>query len=175
MTNAVKQYENIFEELTVQKVESEEDVRYIQDEIRKGIFTTDRIAIDPYFGIEIANRRYANWVGDEVKQDGVLCYLVSNGMKIGFSLSKMDGTGLLGGVFVDSQKEGVGGDFELAGLRTAVLYTDINKFYTSVSSNNLRILRLCEMFGYRVRSLSDIFVRHDSYCNHNTMKEDSVK
>lgn len=43
---------------------------YICDEIRKGVFTTDRISIDPKFNVEIANNRYANWIGDVIQAGG---------------------------------------------------------------------------------------------------------
>ncbi len=153
-------YETLFEDVSLQRAESKTEIGHIQDEIRKGIFTTDRIAMDPYFGIEIANRRYANWVGDEVKHKGNLYYTISNNEKVGFSLYKIDGTGLLGGVFIGCAKVGPAGDYFLASLQFA-LHTKTNKFYATVSSNNIKILQLHEMFGYRVQSMAEVYVKHD--------------
>ena len=161
ITYAFIKYGELFQDISFQKVETMMDVSYIQDEIRKGIFTTDRIALDPYFGIEISNRRYANWVEDEIKKNSSLFYVISMGEKIGFVVNKTDGLGLLGGLFTGFQKNGMGGELEIAGLRLT-LSMKVENIYTSVSSNNLKILQLHELFGYHVKSLIDVYVKHDS-------------
>ncbi len=162
MAYEVNKYQHIFgeDEISVQPVVNEKDVRCIQEEIRKGIFTTDRVALDPYFGVEIANRRYANWVGDEVGRGATLTYIIRGREKVGFGLGR-NGQGLLGGLFTKYQKDGSGGEYEYAGC-SAAIKTDRECFYTTVSSNNPKILRLHEMFGYRVRSLYEVYVRHEA-------------
>ncbi len=155
---SIKKYDDLFEDASAQVISSEDDITCVQNEIRKGIFTTDRIALDPYFGIEIANQRYANWVGDEVSRGSILSYIIINGQKVGFSLRR-NNQGLLGGVFTQYQKDNYGAEWQIAGWRD-LIHQGSETFYTEVSSNNLKILHLHEAFGYRVRSLSDVFVRH---------------
>lgn len=159
VVSAVKKVEGLFDDISLQVVETSAEVCHIQAEIRRGMFTTDRIALDPYFGVEIANRRYAYWVEDEVKKGSILSYAISKGDKIGFALGR-NGHGLLGGIFTQYQKRNMGIESEIAGWRE-IIREETDFFYTAVSSNNLRVLRLHEAFGYRVKSLFDVFVRHD--------------
>ena len=158
--SAIKKTATLFEKASVQVISSAEDVLCVQNEIRKGIFTTDRIALDPHFGVEIANRRYANWIADEVDRGSILTYIIINDQKVGFSLRRKT-QGLLGGVFLQYQKDNYGTDCQIAGWRN-LIRQGLETFYTTVSSNNLRMLRLHEAYGYRVKSLSDVFVRHKS-------------
>lgn len=157
--SAIKKYDNLFEDASAQVISSEDDITYVQNEIRKGIFTTDRIALDPYFGVEIANQRYANWVEDEINRGSILSYTIINKQKVGFSLRR-NNQGLLGGVFTQYQKDNYGAECQIAGWRN-LIHQGLETFYTAVSSNNLKILHLHEAFGYRVKSLSDVFVKHN--------------
>ena len=162
---AAQRYRNFFRDTAVQPAIDKAAQEHIFSEIRKGIFFKDRISLDPEFGTEIANNRYANWTETEVQRGSSLYYVIFKGEKIGFSLrryEKFSAFGLLSGLFNDYKNLNIGGH-----IFFAELYEDVKKgykfFYGDVSSNNLTAFRLNEMFGYRLENFYEVYVRHNSY------------
>lgn len=162
---AAQRYRNFFKDITVQPATDKSAQEHIFSEIRKGIFFRDRISLDPEFGVEIANNRYANWTETEVQRGSSLYYVIFKGEKIGFFLKryeKLSSFGLLSGLFNDYKNLNMGGH-----IFFSELYEDTKKgykfFYGGVSSNNLTAFRLNEMFGYRLENFYEVYVRHNSY------------
>ena len=163
--DAIATYENnkdLFEGVDY-KLADKDDIDLIVSEIKKGIFTTDRIALDSNFGIEIANNRYALWLQDEL-QRGAIAYLTThNGRPFGFGIIKKAGLNniddLLGGLFVGSENKNQGSLFKFANLK---IFIDLgfDKAKTHVSSNNPNILQLHEMFGYKIINIKNVFIKH---------------
>lgn len=162
---AAKRYGHFFSNTKLQEVNDEDSRQHILSEIRKGIFFTDRIALDPEFGVEIANKRYANWTADEIARGSSLSYVVANDERIGFCLHKYEKSksyGLLSGLFNKYKEMNLGGN-----IFFTELVHEVNKGYkffeSAVSSNNIVALRVNEMFGYRVEGVYEVYVKHDKY------------
>ena len=162
---ATKKYANFFKHTKMEEAKDKDSQEYIFNEIRKGIFFTDRIALDPQFGIEIANNRYANWAEDEVKRNSSLDYIIVDDEKIGFTLRRYDKTAaysLLAGLFNDYKNLNIGGSVFFTELREDIK-RGYRVFYTDVSSNNLVSLKLREAFGYKIDGLYEVYIKHDEY------------
>ena len=56
---------------------SSEEVKLVDSEIRKGIFNTDKVALDPLMSTELSGQRFANWFTTEVESGKSKCYLVN--------------------------------------------------------------------------------------------------
>lgn len=163
MKHAVKMYEPFYPNVKQQEVSSSEDIAYIQQEIMKGIFTTDRIALDPAFGVEMANRRYANWVRDEFERGGHVAYTLVDGERVAFTVYREERTrhwGLLTGIFPEFVSSNYGGSL-IYGGSAALVARGITVSRGAVSSNNPVILSLHEMFGYRLKDIFDVYTRHN--------------
>jgi hypothetical protein len=136
----------------------------IASKINEGIFHTDRIAVDPYFSKEIANRRYANWLLD-LKDDANsnLQIMKKNENIVGFNLNKNDvhlAHGLIGGLLKQYQSEPLGLYWGAAIFANASEDKGITTWEATISSNNFSIIKLWEYFGLPISSISSVFVRH---------------
>ena len=150
--------------ITVKTDNSPEMFEFIASKIREGIFFTDRIALDPYFNSELANKRYANWLLDMKDNKKSNLQIMRKGNDIvAFNLNKLDGSvshGLIGGIFKDFQKEPLGLYWEAAIIKNLSEIDGIKNWEATVSSNNYSVIKVCEYFGMQVSTISSVFVRH---------------
>lgn len=127
------------------------------------IFATDRIALDPMFSQVIAGKRYANWIGDEIKRGAKIYISNYKGMPVSFTVMKglEDGVyhSFLGGVFEDAANKGFGFSGLLA-IYDVVKQNEGKKILTHVSSNNMPMLRLHMSFGYDIVGAESVFIKH---------------
>ena len=70
--------------LTVEHRTEKADLDRICDIIRKGIFVSDRVSLDPAFGVLKGGNRYANWLRGLIDQGGFLYEVVKGDRPIGF-------------------------------------------------------------------------------------------
>ena len=162
---SLDKYEHLFTDTKIEFVTNLKSLKNIQEELMKGIFTKDRISLDPYFNVTLANRRYANWVQNEFERGSQIFYVIVNGQKIGFSLWRYDKSSafvVLSGLFYEYKFSNLGGNIYFVSIKNA-LQNGAKKFYTSVSSNNWESLRLNESTGFRVNSLHEVYVSHEDY------------
>lgn len=160
--SALKKYACLFCDAKIEHVDNLKELSNIQNEVRKGIFSKDRISLDPYFNEEIANKRYSNWIENEFKRGSQLFYIIIDRKKIGFSLLRYDRFSVfvvLAGLFHEYQFSNLGGHIYFASMAEA-LSKGTKKFYTSVSSNNPSSLHLNELFGFKVSSMQEVYVSH---------------
>lgn len=155
---------NIFNGVTHRMATSIEDIEFVKDEIKKGIFTTDRIAVDKKFGIEKANNRYAYWLQDEIDKNSVLYIVNDTCNDVAFFLNKPINDnlqyGLLGGVFLrEEHKNGYGALMDYCVLEEFVNSGKKN-METGVSSNNIAVLQLHLAFGYKIKNITNVLVKH---------------
>lgn len=153
-----------YEQYLSYSVATAEEQEIFLDIIReKNIFTTDRVAKDPRFGLKCSGRRYAYWAKDVLNKGGTLLLMKYKGKVVSFDILTNKGGGvadaILGGLFPE---------FKSSGLGFVALYLiskwakseNYNRIVTNVSSNNLPILRLHEIFGYRIDEMSYVLTRH---------------
>lgn len=115
--------------------------------ITPGMFDTDRISLDQNFGPEVACKRYQNWCRDLFDNpDSYMWILKSNDDIVSFSVciynrQKEQDEGVIGGVFENQKGNGFG-------LLQAVHQCDfVHPTRTTVSSNNLTVLKIYQKYG----------------------------
>ncbi len=150
----------IFSQLEIYKVEDETTLNYIIQEVNKGIFKTDRIALEPNFGIETSNKRYANWIIESFHNSYCDIFIALNiSQPVGFSLLQRGEKviyGLLGGIFKSYEKEGY---FPEILYKILLYYSNagFDNLKTNISSNNPDIFRIYQEFGGKLVSIRYVF------------------
>ena len=149
-----------FSQLKLYKVEDENMLNYIVQEVNKGIFKTDRIALEPKFGIEISNKRYANWIKESFNDSFSDLFIALNiSQPVGFSLLQRKDKvvyGLLGGIFKSYERDGY---FPEILFNILLYYSNIefNNLKTDISSNNPEIFRIYQEYGGKLVSIRYVF------------------
>lgn len=142
-------------------VMDEDDIQFLYDEVRKGMFSTDRISLDPKFGPEIAARRYVNWLKDLVENEAVPYSLMYRDDREGFIILRdnKDGTytSVLGAAYEKYRKSGLG---IVQKEQEIVKGLGGKKVLTAVSSNNAAQVRALISNGYITTHIEHVFVKH---------------
>ena len=151
-----------FNTLSVEEYSDEEHFDYVISKINDSMFYSDRISLDPYFGVKTANLRYLNWVKDLKKNRDYSISLFYNGSEpIGFSLNRNDGDicfGLLGGLFSEIQSSAWGLIAHYSNLIT--VFNKYTSFRTSLSSNNIKVIKLWQYFSAKMLKMRYVYVKH---------------
>jgi len=141
---------------------SDKDAQKVFSEIDKGIFSTDRIYLDPYFKNQAAYNRYKNWLSDEIEKGALLFLAERNGEAIGFSAFKHEAdlyNQFLVGIFLNYQNQGLGVKL----IQTSALEVfklGASRVITTVSSNNVPSLKAHQRAGYSIERMEYVFVKH---------------
>lgn len=132
-------------------------------EIEKGMFRTDRIAIDPKFGIGVSNRRYINWLKDEIDKGTDIYKLIYKNDDIGFFSFKETEPGVyfpfLVGVYEAYSRSGLGFVTSMKPIDEAIKRNG-KKISTYVSTNNRPPLVQDIDLGYTINKIQTVFVKH---------------
>lgn len=139
------------------------DIDFLFNEIKRGIFTTDRISVDPYFTAEQANNRYVYWLKDELNK-GSLVYKLTYGDKdIGFFTLKRTSASeffaFLSGNYSEYLFSGFGfcaHYFEV----TEAIRLGAKRVMTSFSSNNRGAASIHFSMGHILHKQYYVFVKH---------------
>jgi hypothetical protein len=141
----------------LEKVESMTQMQIILKEIGNGLFNTDRIYLDPALGKDLAIRRYKNWA-ESIFHDieNYKVFMLSrkkDKRSVGFiSLKTTDkeNCGIpLAGIFADYKKLNIG----YLVIYFPLIFALNNGFKycrTAISLNNLNIVNLYNLFGYKI-------------------------
>ncbi len=159
-----EKYHSLFRPYSIRRVITHNDLQSVLQEIDKGIFTTDRIAIDPVFGVEVASRRYCNWIQGKFGTPHMcLDVIIVDHIEVGFAFNQLSDNGksfigLLGGIYREFQNYGYG----FGMLSPIFLSNSENLKYhrTSISLNNLPVMRLYQYLGYQFTDCRYVFVKH---------------
>lgn len=129
-------------------------------EFDKGIFQTDRIALNPAFGPTLANLRYKKWLISCLdKPEYRITETLWNGKPVGFGMDRLVGDrviGLLGANYpgFEGKLSYINGMFDSTSQYFAEGY---KVFVSSVSSNNIQIIRIFEKLGFIVADIQYVF------------------
>jgi len=152
----------VFSQIELYKVQDECMLNYIVQEVKKGIFQTDRIALESNFGIEISNKRYANWIYESFHDSHCDLLIAQNSSQpVGFSLLKRKDSviyGLLGGVFNSYEREGYFPEI-LHNILVHYSNNGFKKLKTDISSNNPEIFRIYQEYGCKISSVRYVFTK----------------
>ena len=139
----------------------ESDFALLYDEINKGSFSFDRISNDPYFGQEIANRRFVNWINDERERGAEFLKGTIKGEMTGFfTIREIEPgvyTSALGGTFMKWRKGGLGTNVQTP---EEVKKRGGKKVVLGVSTNNMIQIRALIQNGYFPVNANHVFIKH---------------
>lgn len=159
-----EKFHSFFRQYSIKRVVTHNDLQRVLKEIGKGIFTTDRVAIDPIFGIEIASRRYCNWIQSKFENPQMLLdIIIADQIEVGFAFNQVSDNGRtiigqLGGIYQGYHNCGYG-----LGMLSPVFLSDSEELRyhrTSISVNNLPVMRLYQFLGYQFTDCKYVFVKH---------------
>ena len=156
-----KLFERIDRKISFCPVTTDEQVQRLEREIMQGIFSTDRISLDPRFGKTVAARRYLNWLHAEKANGAVLYELMQGEVPFGFFALKALGGGkfdnFLAGLYTAHLNAGLG--FAMIGKAIEAIRGTGGKWYnTHVSSNNFSVFRLYQHYGFEIHGISYVLV-----------------
>jgi len=142
---------------------STDDIKFIYGEINGGMFTTDRISVDPKFGIEDAGKRYAGWLSDESASGSLIYKINHRNLSVGFFVmnarSPLEWRATLGGIFPKYQRSGFGYFMNYLEIITA-MENGAKRVYTAFSSNNSAVSAIHFALGYRLFNQQYVLIRH---------------
>lgn len=156
-------YKRVSGKIRIKQVLTENDLNLVLEEINKGIFETDRIALDIFFGKEYAANRYCNWIKDELSTGKSRLFVIVYGSNtIGFFLlenaNDRKSSIVLGGIYNNYKNFGFGFSFIDESIKLSVAEGK-SLVYAKVSSNNLPILKLYSAFGFNISDISYVLRR----------------
>jgi len=148
--------------ISLKVCDNRDSINNIIDRINQGLFTTDRIALDSNFGIEIANKRYSNWILNTIAQHGYeLCDIFVGKLNVGFcyfSNNESDVHYILGGIYPEYQGKGFG----IVEQLVSCIYMEnhgLQNVVTSISSNNIDVLKGYLECGFEITAINNVFVK----------------
>lgn len=143
---------------------NEAELAELSNEVRKNIFKTDRIYIDPQFSKELAARRYDLWIQDLAKAGNIPYKVMYQGDIVGFFLNKSLGDGVYDGLLAATydayEGTGMGYCIQYAGLMSAVERGG-RKYIGHISGNNPGVSRVLLSIGFSIKEIEYIFIKHN--------------
>lgn len=142
-----------------------EEIEKILEIVEQGeMFLTDKIAKDPCFGKDKSGYRYRCWCEQVLENNASVVVCQYKNENIGFEIYTVNAetnkaTNIVGGVF----PKYTGGGLGFAPLWVELLHqkeAGIKSVVTSVSSNNIPVLKLHESLGYQVQDMTYILIKH---------------
>ncbi len=137
------------------------ELDYLYNEIRKGMFSTDRISLDPFFDKSKAAERYINWIEDMVGKGAISYLMTYKDEPAGFVIiNKIDDDtyrSVLGGGYEKFRKTGLG-----VVLKEMEMVRNLGgkRVLTSVSSNNSNQLKVLIRNGYIPTKVEYVLIKH---------------
>ena len=146
-------------------VRTQSQLNHIKEQVAKGMFSTDRIALDPHFGLEVAARRYANWLQTDFDAARSQIHEVWLGLQhVGFMMTKTQGEVLhnvLNGLYPSYQRQGLGIITAAAPLLYGLRCATPPRFEaTAISLNNMPVVRHYNYLNFTIDTLLYVFVKH---------------
>ena len=135
----------------------------LYNEIKNGLFSSDRIILDPKFTSEKSALRYINWIKDEIKNDSKVFNISYKNDDFGFFILKKikDDTyyPFLSSLYKDYVNSGLG--FAVVRKPIEEIKKNGGKFvYTNISTNNQHALKASIQQGFYINNIQNIFVKH---------------
>lgn len=149
--------------LTVIKRTEEQDLERVYALIRKGVFVSDRVSIDPAFGVIAGGNRYANWLKTMLGKGGFLYEVQSGEKPVGFFVicRKDEATvdPVLMGLYDEQNDRGMGALLHKKTLDTCFTH-DCKRLTSTIVSNNAKVLRVYVNAGATITDTLYTYVKH---------------
>jgi hypothetical protein len=140
------------------------DLPVLWDEIRNGMYDTDRVYLDPYFTKEQSANRYIGWIQDEAARGSEIYKLIYREQSIGYFTMKSLGGGVyypfLVGMYQSHRNSGLGFNALYKPLCEAAARGG-TAISTHISANNGSAVRLHASLGFRFDEFTYVYIRHD--------------
>lgn len=140
-----------------------DDLSILFTEIREGMFTTDRIALDPYFTPMQAANRYVGWISDELGRGSQVYKLTYKDDSIGFFTFKDMGNGVyypfLAGMYKNGIKTGLGINSLYKPICESIRRSG-RMISTYISSNNPNAFHAHTYLNFKFNELSYVYIKH---------------
>jgi hypothetical protein len=141
----------------------ESDMQMLWNELRNGMYDTDRICLDPHFTKEQAADRYIGWIQDEVARDADVYKLVYRNQSIGYFTLKDLGDGVyypfLAGMYQSHRNSGLGFNAAYKPM-CEIRARGGTSVSTYISTNNGRAVRLHATMGFRFDEIAYVYIKH---------------
>lgn len=169
VTHDLKNYElNGIQKRLVDAVQYSEmdknDLDMLFTEIRDGMFTTDRVCLDPYFTQAQAANRYVGWISDELERGSQAYKLTYKDNPIGFFTFKDLGNGVyypyLAGMYKNGIKTGLGLNTLIKPISEAIKRSG-RMLSTYISSNNLNAVHVHTLLNFKFQEIDYVYVKHN--------------
>ena len=139
-----------------------EGVAAVAEEILRGIFTTDRVYLDPHFTSECAAQRYVNWMYDEIERGASIHEFYMSGRAAGFFVFRQDaeGTGysVLSGLYETGRSPGLGG-LLLYSVLAEGARRRLRRLSSHISTNNLAVVKTHVEQGFSFLDVHYVYTR----------------
>lgn len=149
--------------VTYEKMESE-DLDKLFQEIKNGLFATDRVSLDKAFSKEQAANRYIGWINDEISRGCEMFKLLYKENVIGFfafkEVEKDVYYPFLAGMYSEFQKTGLGSVFNYKPMVEAKKRNG-KKISTYISTNNSNTVRMHVKNGFEFGEIKYIYLKHN--------------
>ena len=149
--------------LTVKEYSDKAELERICDIIRKGIFVSDRVSLDPAFGVLKGGNRYANWLRGLVAGGGHLYEVLKGERPIGFFVicRKDENTvdPVLMGMYDEQNDRGLGALLHKKTLDTCFTH-DCKRLTSTIVSNNTKVLSVYVNAGASITDTLYTYVKH---------------
>lgn len=154
----------LFKDLDFEDIKRPDQFEQVTSRISTDMFKTDRIALDPVFGVDFSRKRYVNWMTTEFHNQTSLFYQMGyRGDSVGFSMFRIRNGifyGILGGIYSDIS-QGLGLLTACAGAKYIEMNgLDIKKTQTAVSSNNPPIIQVYNHCHFNFKNFTHVFIKH---------------
>lgn len=157
--------DHLYQDVFYKIVDNQEDFDSVLSCIEPGMFSTDRISLDPQFGEQVACQRYINWLTTEYEnKKSLLVKVFYKSEHVGFMLIRIDGgiiDLILNGLYKQYQGRGLG----LLTPASPMMFAKKNSLniieeVTNISSNNIPVVKLYNRLHFQLRSQTYVYVKH---------------
>lgn len=144
---------------------NEKELSELWKQLSQGIFTTDRISLDPAFAPGKSANRYIGWIGDEISCDSKAYICSLEGKQFGYFISKLYAEKVCYivniGLYKEYENSGIGVCLVNASIRQAIEAGAKIVVGGSISSNNIPAIKANLAAGYRIVSAQYIYIKHN--------------
>lgn len=149
--------------LTVVQRTQPEEMERVYALIRAGVFVSDRVSIDPAFGVENGGNRYANWLKTMLGGGGFLYEVLQGEKPIGFFvICRKDADTVdpvLMGMYDEQNDRGMGALLHKKTLDTCFTH-ECKRLTSTIVSNNAKVLRVYVNAGATITDTLYTYVKH---------------
>ena len=158
----------MYSHLNTKRVTSKEELEEVICQITPDMFSTDRIYLDPYFPHDASSKRYINWMRSDFESgNAIIDKTYYDDKNVGFGFTRFDENrvshGVLGGIYEKYQDIGLGiVNAALPFIMTKKKNYQLEVYRTSISSNNPFVWQFYNYLGYKIDSMTYVFVKHNN-------------